>query len=150
MLFCVIYRTHICRSCVQRQILATLSLIINKKRKKQRIKQDSNIFASISQEFDVSFLKLHNLQSINWPRPDQLGLTWNSKLAIFEIKSIFEQQNRKNIKQEHSAFIVAYFSIFIVSSKEWGLLDPSILLNLWTSIIQVSQHLSMLYVPKFF
>ena len=32
-LFCVIYRTQICRSCLQRQLLATISLIINKKKK---------------------------------------------------------------------------------------------------------------------
>ena len=109
MLFCVIYRTHIRRSCIQRQILATLSLIINKKRKKQSLKQDSNIFPSISQEFEVSFLKLHNLQSINCPRPDQLGLTWNSKLAIFEIKSIFEQQNRKKHKTGTLCFYCGIF-----------------------------------------
>ena len=45
MLFCVIYRTEICRSCLQRQLLATLSLIIEKKkRKKERIKKDSKHF----------------------------------------------------------------------------------------------------------
>ena len=44
------------------------------------------------------------------------------------------------IKQEHSAFIVAHFSIFIVYCIEWDQLTPPILFNLWNGIIQVSQH----------
>ena len=51
MLFCVIYRTKILISCLQRKLLATLSLIINNKKKqqqktrmKERIKQDSKHF----------------------------------------------------------------------------------------------------------
>ena len=35
-LFCVIYRTQICRSWPQRQLLAILSLIINKKKKENK------------------------------------------------------------------------------------------------------------------
>ena len=48
MLFCVIYRTQILRSCQKRQLLVSFSLIINKKekkkRKKDRIKQNSKHF----------------------------------------------------------------------------------------------------------
>ena len=45
-LFDEIHRTRIRRSCLQRQLLATLSLINNKKkeRKKERIQKDSKHF----------------------------------------------------------------------------------------------------------
>ena len=36
-LFCIIYRTQIRRSCLQRQLLATLSMINNKKERKKEI-----------------------------------------------------------------------------------------------------------------
>ena len=63
----------------------------------------------------MNFLKLRNLQNIQWPQPNQLALTCNLKLTIFKIKLAFYQQYRKKIiKQEHSAFIVACFSIYIL------------------------------------
>ena len=66
LLFCVIYRTQIRRFWLQRQFLATFSLIIDeiKERTKEQ-KKIQNIFASIQQKFQRSFLKLHNLQNIN-------------------------------------------------------------------------------------
>ena len=48
MLFCVIYRTQISRSHLKRQLLATLSLIIKKKGRKERIKQGSKHFCKHS------------------------------------------------------------------------------------------------------
>ena len=51
------------RSCLQRHLLATLSLIINKK---MEWKQIQNIFASIYQEIYLDFFKLHNLQKIKY------------------------------------------------------------------------------------
>ena len=54
------------------------------------------------------FLKLPNLQNINWPYPNRLGLTWNLKL-----KKSLTKKPKKNIiiRKEHSAFIVAYYSV---------------------------------------
>ena len=47
-LFYEIYRTQIRRSCLQRQLLATLSLINNKKKeRKKEDKKIQNIFTSI-------------------------------------------------------------------------------------------------------
>ena len=46
-IICVICKTHIRKSCLQRQHVATLSLIINKKRKKERIKKDSKHFPKL-------------------------------------------------------------------------------------------------------
>ena len=99
----------------------------------------------------MNFVKLHNLGTINWAHPNQFGLTWNLKLTIFQTKFISDQENRKKfIKQEHSAFIVVYLIIFILCYIEPGQLVPLILLNFWNDIIQVSQHLSMLYVSQMF
>ena len=44
MLFCVICRTGIRRSYLQRHLLATLSLIINKKKKKKKKEKHSKYF----------------------------------------------------------------------------------------------------------
>ena len=56
MLFCVFYRTQILRSCLQRQLLATLSLIINKKKeRKKEQKQDSKHFCKHLPESLVKF-----------------------------------------------------------------------------------------------
>ena len=60
----------------------------------------------------LDFLKLHNLNNINRPSPNWLGLTWNLKLSIVKTNLAFDQQNRKeSIKNAHFAFFVAYFSI---------------------------------------
>ena len=50
-LFCVIYRTHIYRSCLHKRLLATLLPIINKMKEKKNKKEIWNIFANIYQEF---------------------------------------------------------------------------------------------------
>ena len=93
------------------------NLINDCEQKKERNKEKR--FKTFLQAFTENFTKLRNLQNLNWPRPNQLGLTWNLNLAIFEIKLAFDQQNRKKIiKQEHSAFIVAYFSIYIMCCIE--------------------------------
>ena len=74
----------------------------------------------------MNLLKLCNLQNINLPRPNQLGFTWNLKLTIFKIKLAFYQQNgEKIIKQEHSTFILAYFSIYIVCYIKITLIGPA-------------------------
>ena len=52
-LFCVIYRTQIRKSCLQRQLLATLSLIINEKLKKGR--KNKKRFETFLQTFTRNF-----------------------------------------------------------------------------------------------
>ena len=46
----------------------------------------------------MDFFKLHNLKNINWPRPNQLDITQNLKLNIFNIKLASDQHNKKNHK----------------------------------------------------
>ena len=59
------------------------------------------------------------------------------------------KKGEKAMKQEHFTLIATYFSIFI-GLHRMRLTDPPILFNLWNDIIQVSQHLNMLYVPQMF
>ena len=55
---------------------------------------------------------MHNLQKINWPSTNQLGLTCNLKLTILKIKVALHHQNRGLIiKQKHSAFIMVWLSV---------------------------------------
>ena len=120
-LFCVIWRTQICRSFLQRHLMLTVSLIINKKNKKRKEKNLKH-FCKHLLGILVGFIKLRNLHKINWPRPDWLGLIWNLKLAIFQIKLAFG-------KKPHFAFIVAYFSLHIVCSIEWRYLSTPFFLT---------------------
>ena len=113
-------------SRLQRQLLANLLLLLTKKRKKERINKIQNIFASIYQEFQVNFLKLRHLQNISWPRPNQLGLTWNLKLTLFEIKLIFEQKSRKKYHKKGTiCFYCGIFWYFSSALHRMRLIGPS-------------------------
>ena len=131
-LFFVNCKTQICKSCLQRHLLATLSLITKQKKEKKKKKKYQNIFASIYREFQLDLLQLHNLQNTNWTSP---GLNWDLKLTIFEEKLVFHHRNRKtNIKKAHFAFIVAYYVFLLYSLVcciEWRELTMPIFLNLW-------------------
>ena len=61
----------------------------------------------------MNFLKLHKLPNINWPRPNQLGLTWNSKLVKSKRQNqlLIKNIEKKAIKKEQSTFIVACYSV---------------------------------------
>ena len=109
-LLCVICRTQICRSYLQSHFLGTLPLIINKNKIKQKErKKIQTILKSFYWGFWANFLKLHNLQNINWTHPSWLSLPWNLKLT----KSLRQKKKKqkKKHKNEHSAFIVAYYSV---------------------------------------
>ena len=89
-LFCVICRTQIRRSCPQKRYpLATLS------KQKERISWNCIIYKT----------SIGHAQSIRSYFKFELD-------KIFRIKSAFVQQNRKQIiKKEPSVFIVAYYSV---------------------------------------
>ena len=77
----------------------------------QQIKEiDVDYYVINHQWFRVAYIVLCNLQNSNWPHLNWLGLTWNLKLCILQIKFAFDQQNKK---MTHFAFIVAYFSAWI-------------------------------------
>ena len=57
-LFFVNCKTQICKSFLQRHLLATLSLITKQKKKeKKKEKKNQNSFASIYQEFQLDLLQ---------------------------------------------------------------------------------------------
>ena len=105
------------------QILPTKTspgnLITDYWKKKKKRKKERKKFKTFFQAFTGNFM----LISLNWiiyttsinHAQNQLGITWNLKLTIFKKKLAFHLQNRekKIIKQKHSAFIVAYFKIYI-------------------------------------
>ena len=100
---------------------ANLSLVINKIKKnwKHFCKHLLGVLVRFPEWFP-EFRFLHNLQHINWPHPNWLGLTWNLKLTIFQIELAFDQEKKKkNHKKGTFCFYFGIFQYSLVYCIEW-------------------------------